>query len=496
MFRLTNSLGVALAAALVAPAAWAADLPFRKAPLESPPIFSWTGFYLGYNSGFGGGVLDANAPLITPGLAAQTTISNRANGGVFGGEVGYQIQFPNNVVLGLETDMQWSGIRASAQTVNYASVGLPGYIYQDFHNSLDWFGTTRLRAGYSFGRLLPYITGGVAYGQTSANGEQIVLGGGFSGDGSRTAAGWAAGAGLDYALSANLSARAEYIYVQLANASGPAVGFAPGFPPLFGSFSTGSFGAHIIRTGLNWKFDRFAFPQTGDLLGMFTDPSVVDWTGFYAGVNGGYGGEALSSNLYLASTLPLASFAQTQNRSSGFLFGGQAGYNRQLSNHLVVGLETDMQWSGVRVSDQVASFPGPFTTDLANGFDWLGTTRARVGWASGSSLAYATGGVAYGDVIAHGAQATGGLFWGATTQTNVGWTAGGGAEYALDPNLSLKAEYLYVDLGGVRGQIHGVFPPISPVVGYFSTGSLISHVTRFGVNWRFSAPASAIVAKY
>ena len=496
MSRLTVSFGAALAAVFAAHAAFAADLPSRKAPVTPPPLFSWTGFYVGYNSGFGGGVLDANVPLVSAALATYTTTSNRANGGVFGGQVGYQIQFPNNVVLGLESDMQWSGITASSQTVNYASVGLPGYVYQNFHNRLDWFGTTRLRVGYAFGRLLPYVSGGVAYGETAANAEQVLFGGGFGDGGSQVGAGWAVGAGLDYALSANLSARAEYIYVQLANASGPAVGFAPGLPPLFGSLATGSFGTHIVRTGLNWKFDRFAFPQTDDLLGMITAPSTVDWTGFYVGVNGGYGGERLDSSSYFASPLPLATFAQAQNRSSGFLFGGQAGYNRQLSNHVVVGLETDMQWSGVRVSHQVAAFPGPFMTDLADGFDWLGTTRARLGWASGSTLAYVTGGVAYGDVIGHGAQASGALFWSGTTQTNVGWTVGGGAEYALDQNLSLKAEYLFVDLGGVSGQTYGVIPPIAPVVGSFSTGSLISHVTRFGLNWRFGGAPPAVAAKY
>lgn len=496
MSRLTTSFGVALAAALAAPSALAADLPSRKTPLEPAPLFSWTGFYLGYNSGYGGGVLDANASLVNPALASYTTTTNRANGAVAGIEAGYQIQLPNNVVLGLETDMQWSGLTASHQSVNYASVGVPGYLFTDIHNRLDWFGTTRLRVGYALGRLLPYVTGGVAYGETAANGQALIAGGAFGGGSNSTGAGWAVGAGLDYALSANLSARAEYMYVQLANASGPAMGFVPGLPPLVGSFSTGAFGAHIIRTGLNWKFDRFAFPQTDDLLGMITAPSAVDWTGFYVGGNGGYGGEVLNSNLSLASPLPLASFSQTQNRSSGFLFGGQAGYNRQLSNHVVVGLETDMQWSGVRASQQVASFPGPFMRDLAEGFDWLGTTRGRVGWASGSTLAYVTGGVAYGEVVGHGAQAAGGLYWGATSQTNVGWTVGGGAEYALSPNLSLKAEYLYIDLGGFSGPAYGVIPPVAPAVGFVSTGSLVSHVTRFGVNWRFNAPAPAVVAKY
>jgi outer membrane immunogenic protein len=499
MSRIANSFGVALAAVLASPAALAADLPSLKAaPVAPPPVFSWTGFYLGFNHGFGGGVVDANVNLANPFLLTTTRTVNRANGFFAGGEAGYQIQFQNNVVLGVETDMQWSDVKASHQATNYASTGLAGYSYSNINNSLDWFGTTRLRVGYSFGRLLPYVTGGVAYGGTSATGQQVVGGAVIGGSSSQTNVGWAAGAGLDYALSDNLSARAEYIYVQLANASGPALGFAPAFPPLVGSFTTGAYGVHLLRTGINWKFDRFGLPPTGDLLGMLWAAPTVDWTGFYVGVNGGYGGETLDASVNLASPLPLATYTQTQNHSSGFLFGGQAGYNRQISSHVVVGVETDAQWSNVTASHQATTAPALVLTDISNGFDWFGTTRARLGWAAGSTLAYVTGGVAYGDVYARGLQISGGLFSGSVTQTKVGWTVGAGAEYALNENLSLKAEYLYMDFSGVSGAAYGLVPPAAPVAGSFSTGSSRANVARLGLNWKFGGlqAAAPILAKY
>jgi hypothetical protein len=107
-------------------------------------------------------------------------------------------------------------------------------------------------------------------------------------------------------------------------------------------------------------------------------------------------------------------------------------------------------------------------------------------------------GVAYGDVSAQGSQISGGLFSGCATQTKVGWTIGGGVEYALNQNLSLKAEYLYIDFGGVAGAAYGFAPsPVPPFIGSFSTGNFTANVTRIGLNWRFGGQAAApVVAKY
>ena len=493
--------GAALAGLLTAPMAFAADLPSRKSPpayAPPEPIFTWTGFYVGANQGLGGGVLDANVSLAGAGVLSNTQTTNRASGFLAGGEAGYDYQFSNNVVLGVETDMQWSDIQASHQATTWSSTGAAGSGNANIRNNLNWFGTTRLRFGYSFGRLLPYITGGVAYGEVAANGEQFVGGALFNGSATQTTVGWAAGAGLEYALSDNLSVRAEYIYIQLPGVNGPASGLTPPpFPPLTGSFSTGSFGAHLIRTGLNWKFGGPGSLSPNSALSLVTAPPTLDWTGFYVGVSGGYGGDRADAVVNLASALPAAaSSTQTQNHSSGFLAGGQLGYNRQLSNHVVVGLETDAQWSGITASHQASS--GPALTDIGNGLDWFGTTRARLGWASGSTLTYVTGGVAYGEVSARGLQISGGLFSGSATQTKAGWTIGGGVEYALSKNLSLKAEYLYVDFGGVSGSAYGVAPPpVQPFVGSFSTGHFGANVTRIGLNWRFCGqPAAPVMVKY
>jgi outer membrane immunogenic protein len=188
MTRAAILSGAALAAFLAVPAASAADLPSRKSPLPyaPEPVFTWTGFHVGVNQGFGGGVLDANVSLAGVGVLNNTQTTNRASGFFIGGEAGYDYQFSNNVVLGVETDMQWSDLKASHQATSWSSTGAAGSGNANIRNDLNWFGTTRLRLGYSFGRLLPYVTGGVAYGEVAASGEQEVGGALFSASATQT----------------------------------------------------------------------------------------------------------------------------------------------------------------------------------------------------------------------------------------------------------------------------------------------------------------------
>ncbi len=493
--------GAALAAIFTAQSGLAADLPSAKAPPPPPvpaPVFSWTGFYAGFSRGYGGGFSNADVTLAGPGLFVATNTGNRASGFTVGGQLGYNYQF-GNLVLGLETDMQWSDIKASHQATTVASAA-SGYTYADIRHGINWFGTTRGRLGYAFGRVMPYVTGGVAYGEVEARGVQAAAGALISGARTETTVGWAAGAGAEVAVTDNVTARAEYVYVELPGVSGPAAAITP-IGPLAGSFSTGALGAHIFRGGANWKFNGFgdvARFADGGLLAQFFAPATTDWNGLYAGVNGGYGGGVVDANIPLASAAPFFSNTLTNNRFGGFAAGGQLGYNHQFGQHIVVGLETDMQWSDVKASHQATTGPDPFVyTDTTNGLSWFGTTRARLGWAFGNVMYFATGGVAYGELTASGTQIQGGVFTGSTATTKAGWTVGGGAEYALTQNLALKADYLYSEFSGVQAPAFGF--AAQPFTGAFSTGRFGMNLTRIGLNWRFGAGApgaAPILAKY
>ncbi|GLI24837.1 outer membrane immunogenic protein [Xanthobacter flavus] len=224
-------------AALSAPAA-AADLA-TKYPVKAVavvPVFSWTGFYIGGNVGYGGDSFTYDVNYFGSPVASA---SLNSSGFYAGGQIGYNYQFANNVVLGIETDLQWSNI---AGNVSASVLGLP---VVSAGTTIDYFGTIRARLGYAIDRFLPYITGGVAYGKTATSasvlGVQVF-------DKSSTNWGWTIGAGGEFAITNNWTFKAEYLYVDLGSASVDAVAIAPGL-----SASTDS-KFNSFRAGVNYKF--------------------------------------------------------------------------------------------------------------------------------------------------------------------------------------------------------------------------------------------------
>jgi outer membrane immunogenic protein len=181
------------------------------------------------------------------------------------------------------------------------------------------------------------------------------------------------------------------------------------------------------------------------------------WTGFYVGVNGGYGfGRAKWSGLP-------ANF-----NVNGGVAGGQVGYNWQ-AGQLVLGVEGDGDWTGLRGTTSLGKCAAaPCTTRN----DFLSTARGRAGFAFDRWLPYATAGLAVGNIRPMVPGLVG------MNTTNAGWTAGGGLEYAMAPHLSVKAEYLYVDLGKDNCTTLCNLPTGNSV-------GLTTSVARAGINYRF-----------
>lgn len=166
---------------------------------------------------------------------------------------------------------------------------------------------------------------------------------------------------------------------------------------------------------------------------MFGGPTV-NWTGAYAGAEGGYG---WGTSRHSDNT----GFNSGSFGASGGLVGGTLGYNWQLPNNpFVVGVEGDMSWADMSGSTGGAC-SGACSTKLSD----LGTVRGRVGYAVGTWMPYATGGLAFGDLSGSEGGAAGAS--GAGSTYRVGWTAGAGVEDAFAPHWSAKLEYLHVDLG-------------------------------------------------
>jgi high affinity Mn2+ porin len=207
--------------------------------------------------------------------------------------------------------------------------------------------------------------------------------------------------------------------------------------------------------------------------------TVYDWTGFYIGGLVGYGGGSVGPG-----TNPLPEQGVIFPHSVTGLIGGyQLGYNRQLSNHVVLGIEADASFTSP--VDPVALTPAPFNTTV----DYIGTVRGRVGYASGTWMPYVTGGFAWGHSHVNVNDAAG-IMVSSPGQTQIGWAAGAGVEFAVSGNWSAKAEYDYIDLARRMYDLSAFGLPgldVDPKL----------HLVKFGLNYRFgdlpsaTAPVSA-----
>jgi high affinity Mn2+ porin len=163
--------------------------------------------------------------------------------------------------------------------------------------------------------------------------------------------------------------------------------------------------------------------------------AIYDWTGFYVGGHFGYGDASFGPG---TNRIPLQGVFLPPS-PTGLIGGFQAGYNRQFSNRLVLGVEADSSFPSPIDVPRLA--PARFNTSI----DYVGTLRGRVGYAFGPWMPYLTGGFAWGHTHVIVNDDAGGLF--ATVKGyQTGWTAGAGVEFAVSGNWSAKAEYDYIDL--------------------------------------------------
>jgi outer membrane immunogenic protein len=262
--------------------------------------------------------------------------------------------------------------------------------------------------------------------------------------------------------------------------------------------------------------------QAADMALKAPIASVYNWTGFYLGasIGGGWGNRHVdySANDPAAALLfapgaasgapPAPSFD-----SSGVLGGVQLGYNWQINPNWVVGVETDFSGSGIKGSGSSSPLLlAPSITATADEhIKWFGTVRGRLGFLpTDRLLTYVTGGFAYGRVehtasyvnnsaipfgivggtFSFTCNAAATCFTGSSSSVNTGWTAGTGFEYALLNNLTLKAEYLYVNLGRNSvtetarvGNINAPGSTLSSFNAGYSRASF--NVARVGLNYRF-----------
>ena len=175
---------------------------------------------------------------------------------------------------------------------------------------------------------------------------------------------------------------------------------------------------------------------------------IFTWTGFYAGINGGYGWSD--------------SFADD---AKGGVFGGQLGYNWQAGN-FVFGIEGDIQGTTIKATETVGA------ATVEGKVEAFATVRGRLGYAFDRMLIYGTGGWAYTKTDLS-------LTVGGATISDSDWSSGyaigGGLEWAIWDRWSLKGEYLYVHSGDTT----------LTLAGTTVTGDFKYNIIRAGLNYRF-----------
>lgn len=202
--------------ALAGPAA-AADLPLLMPPTVSNTFYNWTGFYVGINGGGGWG-----------GSTWDGVDSFGVSGSALGLTAGYNVQFAR-FVIGVETDVDWSGAKGTTATCLYGC-----------NTQNSWLGTVRGRFGYAFDRFLPFLSFGVAAGNINATRM-------FFPGSSSTNFGWAGGVGFEVAVFSNVTVKAEYLFVRPGDLN---CGLNCGMLPS----GNVSYYANLLRGGINLRF--------------------------------------------------------------------------------------------------------------------------------------------------------------------------------------------------------------------------------------------------
>jgi high affinity Mn2+ porin len=245
--------GLALGMA-AAESAKAADTALPLKTVRAAPVYDWSGFYLGGHTGYGGGSFGPNTnPLPQQGVFLPHSIT----GLIGGAQAGYNLQLPNKWVLGVEADLSAT-----------SPLDRPKQVPAPFNTTFDYFGTVRGRVGYATGSLLPYVTGGLAWGRTRVDLNDVD--GNVIGNKSRVHLGWVAGTGLEIALGGNWSGKVEYNYIDLGTRN-----YGLGDVPLPDVAVDPKI--HTVKVGLNYRLWDAPPWVTGAAIKPLALPESTDW---------------------------------------------------------------------------------------------------------------------------------------------------------------------------------------------------------------------------
>jgi opacity protein-like surface antigen len=332
----TGTFVLAVSCCLALSAVKAADLPPQwDSDLSSQSVYRWRGLYGGVHVG-GMSATDAFAPIGFPdsgwiGIPPSTVTNPR--GWVAGGQYGYSDQI-GAIVFGFEQDLMLGAPAVTAAGGGFQTLGHSSTFTQT--QKIDWLSTLRGRLGVTaIDRTLIYATAGVAFADVTTTSNLLFPGflNAFSGTSNDFRVGWTAGAGVEYALTEELSARLEYLYFDVG---GSAVVAQMNFPTSFETHDRARLAGQIVRVGVNYRFDPGrSSPSVDPPAGHFVLPSDDDDLQVDLGVRSWFSTGKTAKNLYGTSGSALVSrltysnlagysgetFARVDHRTGAFAKG-------------------------------------------------------------------------------------------------------------------------------------------------------------------------------
>lgn len=258
---------LAILALLMATPLSSASAADMSPTLPAAPTCIWCGWYIGANGGYGWSSMTATAsPFGTTGIADITpqSLGTHLNGGVFGGQLGYNWQL-GNWVVGVEGDFDGASINGASQAVFPSILGGAGTTHTDgfmARENVGWLASIRGRLGTTWGPGLVYVTGGAAWenvtttAMISANTAAGVFGQSGTGSFSTTELGFVVGTGYEWMIDPKWTVRAEYLFYDFGGGDSNAINIANCAVPGCGVNATaGHNDISVVRLGVNYMFN-------------------------------------------------------------------------------------------------------------------------------------------------------------------------------------------------------------------------------------------------
>ena len=477
-----------------APPATSAYAAYGKVPpVASHGASSWAGFYLGGHGGYAWGRQHLSLPLaIFDPNSTQALNGIQSSGWIAGAHMGHNWQY-DRVVAGLETDLDAARIQGLTNAAVYAPGGNNVTVTRE--TRVDYLGTLRGRLGWlATDNVLLYGTAGLAWERYNTIGHSTVIAPGGQTAQSDTVRpddrfGFAVGAGGEARLgNTNWIGRVEYLHYDFGRttpADGSLAGAQPGLT-INATITSGRQTIDVIRAGASYRFGNTASDAMASAALPARNAALpASWTGFYAGIHGGYGWK---SNDF-ATSFSGALIGGIHSR--GWLAGGHAGHNWQVGK-VVAGFELDGTATGIAGSSATVT-GGTSTGVYSDDVKYLGTLRGRLGWtATETVMLYGTGGLAWERATRNELRISTANPANVTTtisrypRDQFGWVAGAGGEFVIsaDRRWTGRIEYLHYDFGQVEqaGTYISGIPGDSSVIE--RPGRQTIDTVRAGVSYR------------